>query len=293
VRKSRLNSSLHISTIIHILRMVILGFCRSSQSGKVSAWGADEQMNNMKVNRFTINVFGSRDEMGRAAVEACLGHIRAALLEKDEVNLVFAAAPSQEEVLKYLRAAPEVQWQRINAFHMDNYVGLEANAPQQFSAFLRRRLFSLLPFRSVNYMGNAQGQEAAYAELLKLYPTDVCFMGIGENGHIAFNDPCNALFEDPELVKMVMLDHACRMQQVNEGNFRDLSEVPMQALTLTVPALMRSRHVICTVPGRNKAAAVRAMIEDGISEDCPASILRRHSSARLYLDREAASLLND
>jgi len=230
--------------------------------------------------------------MGLAAAAEGLKKIREALDDKPELNLIFAAAPSQTEVLENLRSAKEVDWTRVNAFHMDNYVGLDESAPQQFSTFLRERLFSLLPFKSVHCMGTKPGQETEYAALLDQRPIDVCFMGIGENGHIAFNDPVNALFDDPETVKQVALDLQCRTQQVNEGNFATLSQVPTHALTLTIPTLMRSRHLICTVPGPNKAKAVLTMLEGPVTADCPASILRRHPSAVMFLDAQAAGLLN-
>jgi len=248
-------------------------------------------MRAMKVDNLAVEIHQTRQEMGRAAAAAGLKKIREALREKAEINLIFAAAPSQAEVLDNLRSAQEVDWTRVNAFHMDNYVGLDESAPQQFSTFLRTRLFSVLPFKSVHCMGTQAGQEETYAALLDQRLIDVCFMGIGENGHIAFNDPVNALFDDPEIAKQVALDLQCRTQQVNEGNFQALSEVPTHALTLTIPTLMRSRHLICTVPGLNKARAVQAMLEGPITESCPASVLRRHPSAVMFLDEEAAALL--
>lgn len=248
-------------------------------------------MKAMKFDSLSVEIHQSRREMGLAAAAEGLKKMREALDERPEVNLIFAAAPSQTEVLESLRSAKGVDWTRVNAFHMDNYVGLDESAPQQFSTFLRDRLFSLLPFKSVHCMGTKPGQEKEYAALLDQRPIDVCFMGIGENGHIAFNDPVNALFDDPETVKQVALDLQCRTQQVNEGNFSTLSQVPTHALTLTIPTLMRSRHLICTVPGPNKAKAVLAMLEGPVTADCPASILRRHPSAVMFIDLEAAGLL--
>lgn len=248
-------------------------------------------MKALKVDSLAVEIHQTRREMGNAAAAAGLKKIREALREKAEINLIFAAAPSQEEVLENLRTAQGVDWTRVNAFHMDNYVDLDESAPQQFSTFLRTRLFSRLPFRSVHCMGTEPGQEEAYAALLDRRQVDVCFMGIGENGHIAFNDPVNAHFDDPDIAKQVALDLQCRTQQVNEGNFQMLSQVPTHALTLTIPTLMRSRHLICTVPGPNKANAVRTMLEGPITEDCPASVLRRHDSAMMFLDEEAAAML--
>lgn len=248
-------------------------------------------MKTFQVEQLAVEVHENRRAMGEAAAQAGIRLLKEALAGQDEVNVVFAAAPSQAEMLETLLATDQVDWARVNAFHMDNYVGLDDSAPQQFSRFLRDRLFGKLPFKAVNYLGNQVGQEKDYAALLAQHPADICFMGIGENAHIAFNDPGNALFDDPQTVKLVELDYACRMQQVNEGNFPALNDVPTHALTLTIPALMASRHVICTVPGPNKAQAAKCMLEGPVDQECPASILRRHPSATLYLDREAASLL--
>ncbi|NLZ88314.1 MAG: glucosamine-6-phosphate deaminase [Clostridiales bacterium] len=248
-------------------------------------------MKKFQVDQLIVEVYETRRQMGEAAAQAGIRLLQDVLKQKDEANVVFAAAPSQSEMLETLLATTEVDWSRVNAFHMDNYVGLDDSAPQQFSRFLRDRLFGKLPFKAVHYMGNQVGQEKEYAALLEQYPTDICFMGIGENAHIAFNDPGNAQFDDPDTVKLVELDHACRMQQVNEGNFSSLDDVPTHALTLTIPALMASSHVICTVPGINKAPATKCMLEGPIDEDCPASILRQHQAATLYLDQAAASQL--
>lgn len=248
-------------------------------------------MKHFNVEQLAVEVYETRRQMGEAAAHAGIRLLQKVLKEKEEANVVFAAAPSQSEMLETLLATNDVDWGRVSAFHMDNYVGLDDSAPQQFSRFLRDRLFGNLPFKSVHYLGNQVGQEKDYAALLAGKPTDICFMGIGENAHIAFNDPGNAKFKDPDTVKLVELDHACRMQQVNEGNFPTLEDVPTHALTLTIPALMASRHVICTVPGANKAQAAKCMLEGPIDEDCPASILRQHPDATLYLDQAAASLL--
>ncbi len=248
-------------------------------------------MKALKVDNLTVEIHQTRREMGKAASAEGLKRIHEALRDKPEVNLIFAAAPSQTEVLDNLRNAKGVDWTRVNAFHMDNYIGLDESAPQQFSTFLRTRLFTPLPFKSVHCMGTLPGQEEGYAALLDKRQIDVCFMGVGENGHIAFNDPANARFDDPRTAKQVALDLQCRTQQVNEGNFQTLSQVPTHALTLTIPTLMRCVHLICTVPGPNKAKAVQAMLEGPVTEDCPASVLRRHASAIMYLDSEAAALL--
>ena len=243
------------------------------------------------VDSLNVFIFPDRAAMGCAAAKAGAAHLRRLLREQDEANVVFAAAPSQEEMIAALMKEEEIDWGRVNALHMDNYIALPDSAPQQFSHFLRTRLFDKLPFRSVRTMGNGDDSAEHYAAVLRQFPPDMCFMGIGENGHIAFNDPGNAHFDDPLTVKKVELDYACRMQQVNEGNFASLELVPTHAVTLTIPTLFGCKAIVCTVPGRNKARAVQKMLEEDITEECPASILRRHPEARLYLDKEAASML--
>ena len=246
-----------------------------------------------KVDNLEVFILPNREIMGKAAAQAGAKHLRGLLKTQDEVNVVFAAAPSQEEMMAALINEEDIDWGRVNALHMDNYIALPDSAPQQFSNFLRIRLFRKLPFRSIHTMGNQGDSAEQYAAILKQFPPDVCFMGIGENGNIAFNDPINAHFDDPLPVKRVELDYACRMQQVNEGNFASLEQVPTHAVTLTIPTLMGCKAIVCTVPGRNKARAIVKVVEEDITEECPASILRRHPEASLYLDKEAASLLTN
>ena len=248
-------------------------------------------MKTFNKDNLQVNIFENREDMGKAAAEAGLLHLKMLLVKQDWVSIIFAAAPSQDELYAGLLADPEIAWNRVKAFHMDNYIGIDDDAPQQFTTFLRERFFSKLGFASVFYMGSKPEDAAAYEELLDIHKPDMCFMGIGENCHIAFNDPDNALFDDPQRVKLVELDLPCRMQQVNEGNFKTLDEVPTHALTLTIPTLLSCKHLVCTVPGRNKAQAVKNMLEGEITQACPASVLRRHPSAQLFLDEQAASLL--
>lgn len=233
-----------------------------------------------------VAVYADRQQLGAAAAAACGSCIRTLLAEQDCVNIIFAAAPSQHEFLAALMKETGIDWQRVNAFHMDEYVGLAPDAPQGFGNFLKERLFDLLPFREVHYIGGQDADTAClrYAALLEKYPVDIVNMGIGENTHIAFNDPHVALFHDPVPVKVVDLDAACRQQQVNDGCFATLAEVPTHAITLTVPALMRARYIFCMVPGVNKAPAVQHTLHAVISEQYPSTILRTHGRARLFAD---------
>ena len=252
-------------------------------------------MNTFQKDLLTVNVYESRTEMGEAAAADIKACILSLLQTKETINMIFAAAPSQNEVLYALATDKEIPWNRVNAFHMDEYIGLSADAPQGFGNFLKEHIFGLADFKSVSYINvsasDAEAECERYAALLAKHPTDIVVMGIGENGHIAFNDPPVADFKDPKAVKPVELDQVCRNQQVNDGCFARLEDVPKTAITLTVPTLFAGDHLFCIVPARTKARAVRATLCDEINEKCPATVLRRHESAILYLDGDSSSLL--
>lgn len=235
--------------------------------------------------------------MGTSAAKDIKSCVLKMLEKKDSLNMIFAVAPSQNEVLKSLAFDKEIPWQRVNAFHMDEYIGLPCDAPQGFGNFLKEHIFSIANFKSVSYIDvtapDVEAESLRYAELLKQYPVDIVVMGIGENGHLAFNDPPVADFNDKKTVKTVQLDSICRQQQVNDGCFLVLDDVPKTAITLTVPTLMSGKRFFCIVPAKSKAKAVRDTLLDSISETCPASILRRHAGAVLYLDADSSVLLGD
>ena len=245
-------------------------------------------------DELTVKIFPDRAEAGRAAAADIAACLRTLLREQAEVNVIFAAAPSQNETLAALAAYRDIAWDRINAFHMDEYVGPDKNAPYSFARYLDEHIFGRVPFRSVQYINGAAPDPAAeaarYVALLADNPPDVVVLGIGENGHIAFNDP-PADFADKEAVKVVRLDEVCRRQQVHDGCFTRLSDVPAYALTLTVPALVRARYMFCVVPGPSKARAVRDTVGGPIGGQCPAGILRTKAGAVLYLDCDSAALL--
>ena len=249
----------------------------------------------LKKDLLTVNVYETRDEMGKAAAKDIKECILSLLNTKETINMIFAAAPSQNEVLYALATDKEIPWNRVNAFHMDEYIGLSADAPQGFGNFLKEHIFGLADFKSVSYIditaSDAEKECKRYAELLAKYPTDIVVMGIGENGHIAFNDPPVADFNDKKAVKPVELDEICRNQQVNDGCFAKIDDVPKTAITLTVPTLFAGDHLFCIVPAKTKAKAVKATLCDDINEKCPATVLRRHKSAILYLDGDSSSLL--
>lgn len=239
-------------------------------------------------DKLKVLVLKDRAELGQTAAAMVSDKIKELLSIKPEINIIFAAAPSQNKFLSALVADESIAWDRINAFHMDEYLGLPDNAPQLFSSFLKRSIFYRVPFKSVNCInGAAPNPEAEcerYAALLKEYPTDIVCMGIGENTHIAFNDPHVADFDDAEAVKIVTLDMACRQQQVNDGCFAGIDDVPQYAITLTVPTLMRGKYLFCMVPGANKAEAVRHTLTEPVSELYPSTILRTHANCVLFAD---------
>lgn len=250
-----------------------------------------------KKENLEVKIFTSREEMGEYAAYDVSAKINELLEKKAVINMIFAAAPSQSDFLKVLISDPSIAWNRINAFHMDEYIGLEKDAPQGFGNLLKREIFGLVPFRTVNYInGSATDPEkecVRYAALLNENPVDIVCLGIGENGHIAFNDPPVADFNDPQMVKVVDLEQICRQQQVNDNCFTTIELVPEKAFSLTIPALMRASYMFCIVPTLFKAEAVRNTLNDPVSEKCPATILRTKEDAYLYLDKDSASLLNN
>ena len=242
-----------------------------------------------------VRISDSRAEMGRDAALAAAACLRELLAKQDTVNMIFAAAPSQNEMLESFAAQPDIDWSRVNAFHMDEYIGLPADAPQAFGEYLKEHIFAQVPFGKVYYL-NAQAQDAQaecdrYSALLRKFPVDIVCLGIGENGHIAFNDPWVADFDDPALVKIVPLDPVCRQQQVNDGCFASIDDVPTHAVTLTVPALAAGKHMFCTVPAKTKAWAVEKTVNAEISKEIPATIMRRHADATLFCDPDSGEMI--
>lgn len=240
--------------------------------------------------RMVVRVFDSREAMGAVAAQDIAAALRSALARQAGVRMVFAAAPSQAQMLSALSAAPDIDWGRVTAFHMDEYIGLAPAAPERFARWLDDNLFDRVPFGQVHRLvpePDPVAASARYAGLLAEAPIDLVCLGIGVNGHIAFNDPPVADFNDPLDVKVVTLDHHCRQQQVDDRCFARIEDVPRQAVTLTIPRLMRADRLFCVVPGALKRDAVRSTLYDPISTQCPASILRDHADCTLYLDVES------
>ncbi|MDR2775384.1 MAG: glucosamine-6-phosphate deaminase [Tannerella sp.] len=241
-----------------------------------------------------IKVFETRQDLGTAAAYDLAGIIKPLFEKQEYINIVFASAPSQQEFLEEFCNYDDIEWHRINAFHLDEYLNLPIDAPQRFGYFLKTRLFDKRPFHSVYYLNGDNGTDeecTRYTELLRQYPIDIACLGIGENGHIAFNDPHVADFNDPHWVKTVNLDNICRQQQVNDGCFKSLNDVPPHALTLTISAIRQARYFLCMVPGSTKADALFHTYVDKISETVPSTCLRLLSDSTIYADTESASAL--
>lgn len=243
-----------------------------------------------RVDRLTVRSFETRGDMARAAAGEIADSLRRALAAKERVRVVFAAAPSQADTLALLLEADGVDWSRVTAFHMDEYIGLPPGAPERFAQWLDAHVFSKAAFGEVLPIlpePDPAASAAAYAARLDEAPIDLVILGVGVNGHLAFNDPPVADFNDPEDVKLVELDEICRRQQVDDGCFATFADVPTHAVTLTIPRLLRAEALYCVVPGAVKRAAVEAMLHGPLDTACPASILRGQSHCTLYLDKES------
>lgn len=251
----------------------------------------------MKTHRFDfLDVLQHRDRatLGAEAAQRVALGIRTAIAARGEARVIFACAPSQDEFLDCLASQP-LDWSKVIVFHMDEYVSLLDTHPASFRSYLREHLLAQIRApRVVNFIHAEAPEEheiARYSALIGERPIDVACLGIGENGHLAFNDPPVADFHDPARIKVVALDEDCREQQVHDRCFISLEDVPTHAFTLTIPTLMSAREISCVVPGPRKAAAVRDTLLGPIVTSCPASILRTHPRATLHIDDEAAALL--
>jgi len=252
-------------------------------------------MKRFQVGALEVRIFEDDVDLASAAADDAAEAIRDALRERGTANVMFASGVSQLCFLEALTALGRVDWPRVTGFHMDEYVGLPGTDPESLQAFMRIRIAERVPLRAFYFLSGDSPdpsiEAAKYGSVLREHPLDVCCLGIGTNGHLAFNDPHVADFDDPLDAKVVDLDEVSRMQQVCEGHFANLSEVPSRAITVTIPALMRARRAIALAMGYRKAEPVRVALKGDIGAGCPASVLRRHQHADLYLDADAASLL--
>jgi glucosamine-6-phosphate deaminase len=249
----------------------------------------------LQIENLKIEIYASRKEAGAAAAEAAAAELRRLSQMRESVGVIFATGASQLETLRALVKMPGLPWGRIGGFHMDEYVGIAADHIASFRHYMRHELTQRVPLRKFYEVdGNAPDPDkfcTEYADALRAANPQLCLLGIGENGHLAFNDPGVAGFNDPKDMKVVVLDEECKQQQVAEGWFGSIDEVPSQAMTLTIPALLRVPKLIVSVPGLRKARIVNRALHEPISTACPATILRTHPDATVYLDDESAAEL--
>ena len=244
-----------------------------------------------KKDQLTVKVFQKESDMGEAAADSTVSRLRSVIEEKGAANLILATGTSQFSLLEALKKK-DLDWEKITVFHLDEYIGISDQHPASFRRYLKERILDIVSPGKV-YLVNADAQNLDqemkdYENLLKEHPVDIACIGIGENGHIAFNDPPVADFNDPLWVKAVELDEACRKQQMGEGWFPTMNDVPKKAVTLTITAIMNCKAINCVVPGGRKAEAVYNTLNAEINESCPATILRKHPDTTLFLDRLSA-----
>jgi len=242
-----------------------------------------------------VNVLPSKLEAGTAAARHAVKSLQNLLAKSETVRIIAATGASQFDFLQFLTATPGIDWTRVEMFHLDEYIGLPITHPASFRKYLTDRFIRKTGIRKFHLLDGEQNPSdvvRAVGKELESAPIDIAFVGIGENGHLAFNDP-PADFETNDPFLIVELDEACRSQQVNEGWFKIISEVPARALSMSVKQILKSKEIIATVPGAQKARAVKACLEGDNSPMAPASILRTHPNTTIYLDTESASLLTD
>ncbi|HJQ82273.1 MAG TPA: glucosamine-6-phosphate deaminase [Lacipirellulaceae bacterium] len=242
-----------------------------------------------------IKIMPDKAQMGKSAAAAGAALVREAVAQRGGANIIVATGASQFEMFENLVREPNIDWSKVTGFHLDEYVGLPITHPASFRRYLWERFVSRLPLplRAFQYLDaerDPRGEASRVGEIILRHPIDVAFVGIGENGHLAFNDP-PADFETEEPYIVVRLDEACRRQQLGEGWFPTFEDVPQQAISMSVRQIMKSRAIICTVPDERKAEAVRNAVEGEVTPSVPASILQRHNRCKLILDTSAAKLL--
>jgi glucosamine-6-phosphate deaminase len=256
----------------------------------------DGLIDSFRAGELNVYVYDSRPSMGAAAAGVVAAEIRGLIESRARAVGIFASAPSQNEFLAALVETPGIDWSRVVGFHLDEYLGMNDLAPQSFRRFLIDRLVNKVPLSEFHGLRGDEENGAAecerYSELLAANPPDFAVLGIGENGHLAFIDPPFCDFDDPQRVKVVELDEVCRAQQVNDGAFATIDDVPHNALSLTIPTIMARPRLFAIVPGPAKREAIKNTIEGPVATSCPASILRHHTDAHLFIDRDSAALLS-
>jgi glucosamine-6-phosphate deaminase len=246
-------------------------------------------------DKLQVRIFADQAALAAHAAQDAAALLGKTIAERGEANMMVATGNAALQFMAALRQEKSIEWSKVTLFHMDEYVGISDKHPASFPLFVRVNLVDWVKPKAAHYIhgdtGAAQAECQRYSELLRTHPIDLCHCGVGENGHLAFNDPSVADFNDPYLVKVVELDATCRRQQVGEGHFKTMADVPTHALSVTIPGLLAAKHIICVVPETRKAQAIRDALLGPIATSCPASILRQQSHAVLYLDKESSSLL--
>jgi glucosamine-6-phosphate deaminase len=249
-----------------------------------------------EVGSIKLEIHQDKKAAGEAAARAAAKALEQMNHDQDEISVIFATGASQLDMLRALTSMPDLPWKKVHGFHLDEYVGIAENHPASFRRYLRENLTERVPmaefFEIDGSTSDPDRVRREYVQKLNAANPQLCLLGIGENGHLAFNDPPEANFHDPEAMKVVTLDRACRQQQLSEGWFERFEDVPERALTLTIPTLFKVPKLIVSVPGHRKAQSVRRTLEEPISTACPSTILRTHPDVTLYLDSESASQLN-
>lgn len=257
---------------------------------------AKSSYRSLQIDSLAVRIYPGQPELAEDAAQETSKYLQTVLAGQEFAAAILATGNSQLKFLQRITELGGVDWSRVTLFHMDEYLGISATHKASFRRYMRERVESLVRPRAFHYLeGDALepiDECERYSALLNQQPIDLCCMGVGENGHIAFNDPPVANFADKRAVKIVQLDDACKLQQVREGHFPSLEAVPPYALTLTIPALCAARKVVCISPETRKAQAIKAALLGPISEKCPASYLRRVPTATLLLDNDSASLLS-
>lgn len=254
-----------------------------------------ESYQTLTIDSLKTQIYENEEKLSTGAAEIGQKYIEKVLQNQDEATIILATGNSQLKFLDILIASHKTDWSRINLLHLDEYLGIEGKNSASFRFYLHERVEKRINPKSFNYLtGDALEpikECDRYTQLLKKNPIDLCCLGVGTNGHLAFNEPQVANFDDPHWVKIVKLDQQTRWIQVNQGHFQDFEQVPTYALTVTIPTILSAKKILCLAPGENKAEIIQQMLQTGISTNCPASILRKHSDATLLLDQKSAGLL--
>jgi glucosamine-6-phosphate deaminase len=248
-----------------------------------------------QIDRLPIEIYPDPTNLVTNLVDRTQRYLQAVIDRQGSATIILASGSSQIQFLKTLTAHPHIDWSKITCFHLDEYLGLSADHPASFQCYMQELVASQVPLKKFHYLDSASLEPITecrrYGKLLAAQPIDLCLLGIGDNGHIAFNDPLVANFTDPDPVKIVRLAEKSRQQQVDVGFFTELNQVPQYAMTLTIPSICRAQQIYCVATGERKAAIVQQLLTAHVTSQLPGTILRQQSQATLYLDNVAASLL--